>query len=589
MDDLQQLIISDSEEWTIITPSGDQQKELGTENTRSLDDEDANDIDKDTDDSDEDGDMVQMHMEQEECIKMAYMEHLVDMLHKLRNLEDVEVNGQTILNLLDEYGQEAIEDCPSMLLSLVTKACPLIQSAYYTEILWKVLEIMKTQPQRFDDRHLVYLLYRNHMDGYKIYRDHQERLVSLIQALIMMDDTQDSRNKCFRVLILEACWKNPERCESILRWTNKFIDLLKGLLQDGADPTWIPELSDQELKTDKGNRSAVWYFFQRVIPILSIEKDNGTINAIMELVSLFLAKYPSSYWESAGTPLHALISCEWDMLPENPPCKIYEQYLRIAQTIVETHPGFVDTTDAFGRCPLQLFICSMKAHEGILGIAKPMTDILLSDTNILRQDENGNTILHHLAEQYITRCHHKESSKTKMRSILSELINFCSSPANINIQNQNGENILHVLAKAIMLKPGIGYDLLDVVQSITTKKNVNTFDNNAVTPYTYILRKTQMKWNTDARKIFSKIEDIFLQNGADAELASLGMPVIVMLETPKDLSKVRKILKLFGESMPSLPETTLITERTKMVLLVTLLGFTLACIFLLILWYKGRL
>ena len=92
---------------------------------------------------------------------------------------------------------------------------------------------------------------------------------------------------------------------------------------------------------------------------------------------------------------------------------------------------------------------------------------------------------------------------------------------NTSAQDNSGNTALHILMMMILINPDMGGSLWNIICLLTTSENVNIQDANLATTYTWMLRGKMVN-KGKFEGIFSRIEELFLKNGADLNIAKTG-------------------------------------------------------------------
>ena len=109
------------------------------------------------------------------------------------------------------------------------------------------------------------------------------------------------------------------------------------------------------------------------------------------------------------------------------------------------------------------------------------------------------------------------------KDIFTELISLLQSNNNINLTDNKNNTVLHTITRKIYQDPSLGTALMEILPKIISS-NVNSQDENGVTPSTWILKgKKDYYHDSSVKDIFCKIEELFQKKSADLNIAEAGL------------------------------------------------------------------
>jgi len=298
-----------------------------------------------------------------------------------------------------------------------------------------------------------------------------------------MGDYWFSSRDCLRDLIMKVTRNQilPKLCH--LEWTTELIDVLRELLDRGADPSWIPQ---------GYTKSAVFAFLLEVFPILAQMKKPLALE-LEKLLSFFLTE---KYFKD-----------------------------REKQHILEALLEALLTKNLFKR---------MGDDADLFKKFREMLSFVASSDTKNAEDKNYRTVLHLMAIKSF------KLDPKALQNLLS-IIDLLKSPENVNKQDEYGETPLHHLARGLLEHTTeISEPLSSLFSLLLTPQNLNCEDKYSVTPYSWILVGKE-RWKDDDSKqtLFLKIEKIFMENGADAEKARSAVTVPILRWMENEFKEVK--------------------------------------------------
>jgi len=295
-------------------------------------------------------------------------------------------------------------------------------------------------------------------------KSEQADLLSFIKGSIQ--DGNLSPSEYLRDLIMRVTRHYVQQLPKLpqLEWSTQLIDILRELLVQGADPTWIPQGLHE---------SALFAFIPEVFRILGqIEKPLSL--ELEKLLPFFLTMKCISHRESQGTLLQSLLYYPlFNCIGGNSDlCKKFKETLSIIASEYN-----IDSVDFYGRTPLhlfsiELFECDIKTLSNLLFIF----DILKSPKSLNMKDRKEKTPLHHFTIG-LFKC--DTETFPKLLSIFGSL----KTPDNVNMKDCDGRTPLHLLATGLS-KCDIKTlpHLKSLFELLKTPENVNMKDNEGRTP-----------------------------------------------------------------------------------------------------------
>ena len=210
-------------------------------------------------------------------------------------------------------------------------------------------------------------------------------------------------------------------------WTSQLIDVLKGLLEKGANPTMLNKNTTIDLRVtnremclpfDDFKESALITFF-RAVPII-IARHQKLVQSMFDLLPFFLTETCLNHKEGgrSNTILHALMNWNWQLLPDGLPVSFSEHFARVCTRVVKLKPALKDTKNENNETPLHLLAPNVYAHPEIGQEVEEIFKILATKKNVNMADREGRTPFY-----WISACkqlHSKDSALSKIQKILTK-------------------------------------------------------------------------------------------------------------------------------------------------------------------------
>jgi len=372
-----------------------------------------------------------MQVEKPKAPKMRSMD-CIQLLKSINSKQELDQKGQEILRVLHEDRITIAENYPNILIELIQKACKLIDSEYYEDI-------VKVAPHGSEDTPLKYLLeLLNDEDCRKILMENQSKLLSLIQIIASYGDVQ-FRTVCLETIIFDRGFSTGGVLH--FEWSEEYLSTLKELLDKGADPTWIPPQLDWKRER---LLTAQTQFFLKIFLILW--EKNELYESILQVLPLMLSKKCTNNELLRGNILHEFVWPRWDHIATNRelmPPNIFHQFKKILREILKHDETLVVQKDCNGQTPLQYFLIGIKLDESIFSDVREIIQMLQSPEVLTAVNDNGYNVLFNLASQFPIL--QGPVTQSGWESLL-ELVKSFANESNVVCQNKYGYTALHPLA-----------------------------------------------------------------------------------------------------------------------------------------------
>ena len=306
----------------------------------------------------------------------------------------------------------------------------------------------------------------------------------------------------------------PTKTMFTFKWTHQLINILAMLINEEADATLIPE---------GGQESALYGLFREAILIFINCED--IIIVFIEILMSLVKKYPD-HKETKGTIPQALFDSDWKTLPKDANSKLDQHYDLVSgliSTIIKHNPAVLHLYAKNPENALHLIekICDNDISFQILS---PFISHISSESRN-KKGNCGKTALHYLTEAIARHPNEMETFSQHIPELISKLI----TRENVDYADSDGRTALHYLTKGFYLKCNVADKLSTqcLIVMLMTEKNINMSDKDSVTPYSWLIASKLRSPSHSDKKTISTFEGMFIQMGANTELAEVGLPVCV--------------------------------------------------------------